>query len=796
MLASLLPTTDRKRIDEIENIINDTKKSPLLNRQRSSSESPVSSNKELCGREKEIDESHRSIEREVFGRDKDRDLISQMLHEELDACGPSSSAVKNYSVIGIHGIAGSGKSTLAQYVCDYEKNKGKYFDLVMFIHVPKTFMVDDTFRDMLEQMTPDQSSNAEGQYNKDLRSLHKKLNEKLKGRRFLLVLDDVWVSDKNQREWDILLDSLNAGQSGSRVLVTAQTKGAAANLGAQKQISIPDLEEVEYLKLFMHHALQGADDVDGQYKRIARNIVKKLHSSPIAAVTVARRLGTDKNLVFWETTSNLDVLNKTMDTLWWSYDHLGPDTRRCFEYLSTFPRGYKLKRDELVRMWMAQGFITASNATVDMEDLGHLYFEELLTFSFLQVQRAGAVAEHFTIHDLLHELAERVAGTSFFRTDMNGWPKDIPLEVRHLFIETNNRAEITEKILEFGNLRTIIIMEKYNANVDSHFLKGMFTRLRKLRVLIVKLQCNSKILFSVPESIGQMKHLHYLSFRSNYNHLELNFPSTIRKLYHMQTLDIRDFKTSCAEDMANLIHLRHCTSFVNFPNVGKLTSLQTMRIFEVKREQGHELKQLMDLNKLRGSLTIRGLGDVTSKEEALQARLPSKKRLKSLALDFSCLQHPQPSNVQEEVLEGLCPPENLEELTIVDYDGSRYPSWMLSRQHPDAPKQLHTLHFSSCKYPLLSIPDQDTEFFSHLRSLRLYNCKWEHLPHNIERIMSLKNLYINYCDRIKNLPTLPKSLGLINIFRCYWLSETLENKKHQNWEKIQHVPKKSFDRPL
>ena len=64
----------------------------------------------------------------------------------------------------------------------------------------------------------------------------------------MLVLDDVWVSDENQREWDVLLDALNAGRCGSRVLVTAQTKGAAAALGAQEQISIPDLGE-EYLSL-------------------------------------------------------------------------------------------------------------------------------------------------------------------------------------------------------------------------------------------------------------------------------------------------------------------------------------------------------------------------------------------------------------------------------------------------------------------------------------------------------------------------------------------------------------------
>jgi hypothetical protein len=65
-----------------------------------------------------------------------------------------------------------------------------------------------------------------------VQSVCMELKEKLKGRRFLLVLDDLWVSDENQKQRDILLDTLDAGNSGSGILVTAETKDAAAALGA------------------------------------------------------------------------------------------------------------------------------------------------------------------------------------------------------------------------------------------------------------------------------------------------------------------------------------------------------------------------------------------------------------------------------------------------------------------------------------------------------------------------------------------------------------------------------------
>jgi hypothetical protein len=123
------------------------------------------------------------------------------------------------------------------------------------------------------------------------------------------------------------------------------------------------------------------------------------------------------------------------------------DIRRCFAYCNTFRRGYGLKRDELVRFWIEQGFEnTRSNATEEIEDVGQRYFDELLTFSFLQAQRRFSfrMTEAFTIHDLLHELAKRVSGSDFFRIGLNGlFPKDIPrgVHIYSLRVETYNAAE-------------------------------------------------------------------------------------------------------------------------------------------------------------------------------------------------------------------------------------------------------------------------------------------------------------------------------------------------------------------
>ncbi|CAL4991114.1 unnamed protein product [Urochloa decumbens] len=776
-------------------------KSKLLNQQSSSSKILIEdTNKESSSKQEDIDGLYRSITRKVFGRDKERDRICRMLRDGPNPYGPSSRSSKRYSVIGIHGIAGSGKSILAQYVCDYEKDEGNHFDLVMFIHVSTSFRLGDIFRDMLEQMKQNRPSNDRG-----LNSLQEELKEKLKGRCFLLVLDNVWVNDGNSKERAILLHVLDSGKSGSGILVTAQKRDAARALGAQKLIAISDLEEEQYFSMFMHHvALQGTGSIDDrEHIVIGRKIMKKLHKSPIAAVTVAARLGMKPDINFWETTANLDVLNKTMGALWWSYQQLGADIRRCFEYCSTFPRGYRLGRDEVVRIWIAQGFVDTSSAAEDMEDLGHRYFDELLTFSFVQVQRTIIDTEQFTIHDLLHELAERVAGGDFFRMDVNCSPKDIPHEVRHLFIETNNRAEVTEKILDLGNLRTLVIVE-CDTNMDkitmalwndkeNHDLvkekvfAKIFMRLRKLRVLIIKIEHYDKLVFSVPASIGQMKHLRYLSFLS-ISHVELIFPSKFRKLYHMQVLEVNAFKLSHDEDMANLIHLRYISARQNLANIHKLSSLNTIRCFRVRKEQGYGLNQLMHLNNLRGSLDINGLENVESKEEALQARLAQKKGIKALELKFAM--HSSNPDVEVEVLEGLCPPEHLEQLSIWFYSCSRYPSRMLSRHNPDTPKHLYRLGLYRCS-KLVSIPE-NSDFFINLRKLHLSWCSWDALPHNMELLTSLEELCIYECNEIKLLPVLPRSLEHVTITGNYMLRTSCQERGHINWQKVHHIPIQRF----
>uniref|UniRef100_A0A287ELD5 NBS-LRR resistance-like protein n=1 Tax=Hordeum vulgare subsp. vulgare TaxID=112509 RepID=A0A287ELD5_HORVV len=404
------------------------------------------------------------------------------------------------------------------------------------------------------------------------------------------------------------------------------------------------------------------------------------------------------------------MLNDTMDALWWSYQQLNPDIRRCFEFCNIFPRRSKLRKNELVHLWIAQGFVKSSCATEEMEDVAEGYIQELVSSSFLQPKKTEEmedVADYntdcFTIHDLLHDLSNKVAGTDFFRIEnerghrREGWLGDVPQDVRHLFVEKYNAELITKKVLGLENLRTLIInVVERHTPVEEKVIEGICMRLPKLKILAIGFDqsCqfstpNNKIL--VPESIIQLKHLRYLAFQTSWS-CKVILPSALAKLLHIQLLDFGAGQIS-EFNFANLINLRHIFCWdVRFPHIGRLSSLQTAPFFTVRNEEGYEIKQLRDLNKLRGKLWISGFENVKSKEEALEANLAAKERLTALILWFSDHTERRTAQVQAEVLEALCPPVGLETLSIWHYSGSRYPDWMVGRLN-GGPKDLQRLYF-------------------------------------------------------------------------------------------------------
>uniref|UniRef100_M8C461 Putative disease resistance protein RGA3 n=1 Tax=Aegilops tauschii TaxID=37682 RepID=M8C461_AEGTA len=785
----------KKRIEKVESTVSDVIKSAPLD---------VATKISLEGiANKDRSSIRAASKRMVFGREGFRDEIMAKL------CKPPSCSDKCYSAIGIYGVSGSGKTIFARYIRDYTEEKckeDKLFDIIMCIHVSRTFNVDNIFHEMLKDITGNRHSDIS-----DREDLKDKLQKELCDKCFFLILDDFWVEDRANKQLTELLSSLSVGKKGSKILVTAQEEMTARVLCAGKITKMPELDKESFYKMFMHYAL----DPDGEYEqdgkrereRLGWFIAEKLLKSPIVAVIVAGQLWMNgDDIEFWKNTADhVKFVDTTWDILWWSYQELPLDIRRCLEYCNIFPRGISLTKNQLVRLWMAQGFVKPS-ATEDMEEKAEGYVKKLISCLFLEPTRMHDYS--FTIHDQLHDLLDKVVGSDCFRIDNERiekeegpsriekeevWQGYVPREVRHLFVQNYDAELITKMVLGLKNLRTLIIyIVRSDTPVEEMVIESICKRLLKLRVLIIHFsntiyEDHDKI-FRFPKSVGQLKHLRYLGFRSSAWAVFL--PSTLNKLHHIQQLDfgcmsiVNPKFTGCLINLLQII-----CQFCDFANIGRMISLKTLPHFRVRDEEGYEVEQLRYLNKLRGTLMIDGLQNVKSKEQADQANLAVKEQLTELYLVWAHGDGTRCSPKDEaEVLEGLCPPVGLQSLTICCYDGSRYPDWMVGLQNC-GPKDLQQLHFWRCNQ---KAPCLELETFRHLRELWLIYCSWDTLPDNMENLTSLKLLRIFKCLNIRSLPTLPQSLEVFELDGC---NEEL-TAEHANWQKNKDMSRNSIRKTL
>ncbi|XP_039143202.1 uncharacterized protein LOC120280422 [Dioscorea cayenensis subsp. rotundata] len=166
---------------------------------------------------------------EVFGRDKEIKHVTKLLttHPMLASNRrPISDADEdehNYETLPIIGVEGVGKTVLAKSVYHHSEIS-QHFDLRVWIHALEDFDEVSITTSMIQLVSKQSRPDT-----KNLDELQKLLSEHIRGKKFLLVLDDVWYDEKsteleNKVRWMRVRAPLRHGQPGSRILVTSTMK--------------------------------------------------------------------------------------------------------------------------------------------------------------------------------------------------------------------------------------------------------------------------------------------------------------------------------------------------------------------------------------------------------------------------------------------------------------------------------------------------------------------------------------------------------------------------------------------
>ncbi|XP_065625004.1 putative disease resistance protein RGA3 isoform X2 [Quercus suber] len=573
------------------------------------------------------------------------------------------------SVIPIVGMAGLGKTTLAKLVYNNNGLVRGHFDEKIWVCVSDNFDYIRILRGILESLTHNSSTL------KNKNEILECLKIHLKGKRYLLILDDVWNEDPVI--WDTLMSCLLAINSnlGNCIIVTTRSDNVARIIETLPRYHLNKLQEEECWSIIKNRV--STIPLNPDLEAIGRKIAKKCGGIPLVATVLGGTMSRKKEKSKWLAIENNEVWNSLHDSnemlpiLKFSFDNLpSPSLKQCFSYCSCFPKDYDIKKEELIQLWMAEGFLQPSQGShLVMEDIGNMYFDILLSNSFFQDVKQD---EHGNIisckmHDLVYDLALSISKfeTLLLKEDLGN---DIN-HVRHLFIQFDGK--IVPRIpFSKGGVKKLRTFISEDVALGIKLLDFKCLRVLKLYGYTKK---------ELPSSIGQLIHLRLLHLSST--SIEA-LPKSITKLYNLQTLIIKfcDYLKEFPKDLKKLINLRHIYIKRTPKEIGKLTCLQTLPFFIVGQDAGHRIEELGCLNQIKGELHIYCVEHVRDKGEARSANLVEKAKIYKLGYYWSEKSESNHNN-DEEVLEGLQPHRYLKSLTIQYYQGKKFPPWMLTSQN-------------------------------------------------------------------------------------------------------------------
>ncbi|KAK3122320.1 hypothetical protein QOZ80_8BG0668020 [Eleusine coracana subsp. coracana] len=684
------------------------------------------------------------LSEEILGREDEMEKVVKLLLDQQDQ--------QSVQVLPIIGMGGLGKTTIAKMV--YNDNRiQKHFELKTWYCVSENFEATTVVRSVIELATKDRCKLPD-----NIELLQGRLQQVIGRKRFLLILDDVWNQEQHKWNDDLrpLLCSSTSGL-GSMIVVTSRLQQVASIMGTLPSHELKFLSEDDSWKLFSNKAfIDKGPQEQIELVSVGKDIVKKCKGLPLALKTMGGLMSSKQHVQEWKAIANCtvsdthSVKHEVMPILKLSYTHLPSEMKQCFAFCAVFPKGYWMRKDRLVQLWMANGYIHEEE-TMDLEQKGEFIFNYLAWGSFLQDMTdlkytPGHKVHGCKMHDLMHDLAHNVASECATEEDLI--KKKISIkDVRQLYISGNHQLKKISPLFK-GTvyLRTLWMQPSLrNTNV----IESKLIPSRALR-------CSREDPSIISRQLMHITHLRYLDLSCSEM---VRLPDSICMLYNLQTLMLDDCYQLqyLPKDMKTMRKLRHlhlfqCFNLKRMPaELGLLHNLRTLTIFIVGTEDGYGIEQLKDLRYLSNRLTLYNLRKAKS---GSKANLQEKQNLSELSLHWGRFEFGNhgidESRNEEEVLESLVPHNKLQILEVHGYGGLEISQWM-----------------------------RDPLMFGCLRALIIANCPrckdlpvvWmssclEHLSlHSMENITALfKNVHVEARTHNTSLQFFPK-LKMLEL--CY-----------------------------
>lgn len=464
-------------------------------------------------------------------------------------------------VVSIIGMAGIGKSTLAWKIY---QNKRIELEFELRFWVDASQKLNKVLLKILKSFAPTGVSNP------DQEDLATTVRECLKGKKFLLVLDNVWSS----QEWEEIRKVLPIANTKGKVLVTSRDEkvGAMRAIISRKPYTLDFLSPEKSWQLLQLTLFGNLESCPEELREVGGKIAIKCGGVPLIIVVIggilrSQYMCTQSNHVRateWNKVSeNMNQISLEQDyektiskAIGHSYDKLPYELRGCFLSLGMFPESEEISASTLTQLWMAEGFIRPRGLESFQETTDRLlnYF---IKMNLLMVEkkhldqirtcRVHDMIRRFCISQAEKEIVFRVMEES---RGLISHPVYELTKFYRLCLHSNLNTFLSGKP-KVPHVRTFMCFCKHLNHMEDMHIKGIRKAFKLLRVL----SCKSI-------SFGRFPNLTKLmllkSITLSFDKLDV-LPKQISKLLNLQTLvvETNPHSITVKANIWKMIQLRH-----------------------------------------------------------------------------------------------------------------------------------------------------------------------------------------------------------------------------------------------
>lgn len=457
---------------------------------------------------------------------------------------------KQLRVVTLFGFAGALNTRTARFLFDMYEGRFQYRAFVRVSRHPDLRSIFMSILSQIKARPPDSGMS-------DVNYLIRSMNDHLRYKRYFIVIDDVWTTPV----WNDIIGAFPGGHCHSRLITTTQVKHVAlssCDYEFQSVFEMTPLNDGQSGTLFLDRVPGSEGTVEGMKQ-------------------------------------NLNQI----------YNKLPPDVKTCLLYFNMYPAGSTIRKHDLVKQWVAEGFSVMGKMHL-RERIAGCYFDFLVSKGLIQALDTNCKDEVMacTVQDMVLDIIANKCKELDFITRVTNELETTghPDEPRRLSVQF--RGQVNAKIpknIELTKVRSLQFSGFYGCLPS-------LVECRFLQVLILHIWGDrDDATFDLSE-ISELLLLRYVKVACNtYSrknqipcNVSVKLPAKTGELKYLETLEVDARVANLPSSITSLPCLYHLRlPSLNLPvGVTDMTSLRTLGCFDLSINSQENVKKLLQLENM------------------------------------------------------------------------------------------------------------------------------------------------------------------------------------------------------